>query len=128
MAKDLTISLEDKPGELERLAQALASADINILGGCGSTAQGTGEIHIAVEDSTKARTALSAKGIGVKKERDVMLIYMRAVPGELDRQTRALSDAGVNIELFYWSEDGRLVVGVDDLAKAKAALYAHDSV
>jgi hypothetical protein len=123
IAKDLTIILENKPGSLEQLAETLGKAGINILGGCGLVVGGKGEIHIAVEDAAKARAALDAKGIQVVHEREMLLIYMRAVPGELDRQTRTLANAGVNLDLFYWTEDGRLAVGADDLAKAKAALY-----
>jgi hypothetical protein len=127
MAKDLTISLEDKPGSLAHMAETLGDAGINIMGGCGLTIRGNSEIHIAVEDAAKARAALEAKGITVDKERDVLLVYMRAVPGELNRQAGILSAAGVNIDLFYWTEDGRLVIGADDLAKAKAALYPHQA-
>jgi len=127
MAKDLTISLVDQPGSLATLAETLGNAGINIMGGCGFTVAGKGEIHIAVEDGAKARAALAAKGINVDKERDVLLLYMRAVPGYLHRQAHDLAAGGVNIELFYWTEDGRLVVGADDLSKAKAALFSSKS-
>lgn len=126
MAKDLTISLVDKPGSLAHMAETLGNAGINIMGGCGLTAAGKGEVHIAVEDAAKARAALAAKDIQVDQERDVLLVYMRAIPGELNRQASILAEAGVNIELFYWTEDGRLVIGADDLAKARAALFPHE--
>jgi hypothetical protein len=42
--------------------------------------------------------------------------------GELGHKARALAKAGVNIQLAYLTEDRRLVLGVDNLEKAKAAL------
>jgi len=122
MAKDLTVSLVDKPGSLAELGEALGGAGINIIGLCGVTVGGKGEIHILVEDAAKARKELQSKGIEVGAERDVLVVDVQPVPGELGRKARALANAGVNIELSYLTEDRRLVLGVDNLEKAKSAL------
>jgi hypothetical protein len=122
MAKDLTVSLVDKPGSLAELGEALGGAGINIIGLCGVTVGGKGEIHILVEDAAKARGELQSKGIEVGAERDVLVVDVQPVPGELGRKARALSNAGVNIELSYLTEDRRLVLGVDNLEKAKSAI------
>ena len=122
MAKDLTVSLVDKPGSLAELGEALGDAGINIIGLCGVTVGGKGEIHILVEDAAKARGELQSKGIEVGAERDVLVVDVQPVPGELGRKARALANAGVNIELSYLTEDRRLVLGVDNLEKAKSAL------
>ena len=122
MAKDLTVSLVDKPGSLAELGEALGGAGINIIGLCGVTVGGKGEIHILVEDAAKARKELQSKGIEIGAERDVLVVDVQPVPGELGRKARALANAGVNIELSYLTEDRRLVLGVDNLEKAKSAL------
>jgi len=122
MAKDLTVNLVDKPGALADLGETLSSAGINIIGGCGLTVGGKGEIHLLVDDAAKTRAALEAKGMEVGKERDVLVLDVEPVPGELGRKARALATAGVNIQLTYLTEDGRLVFGVDNLEKAKSAL------
>ena len=122
MAKDLTVFLVDKPGSLATMGETLAAAGINIMGGCGLTVGGRGEMHILVEDAAKARDALKAKGLEVGKERDVLVIEVEPRPGELGSKARALANAGVNIDLAYLTEDGRLVLGVDNLEKAKSAM------
>ncbi len=79
-------------------------------------------MHILVEDAAKARDALKAKGLEVGPEREVLVIRQEPRPGELGRKARALADAGVNIDLAYLTEDGRLVLGIDNLEKAKGAI------
>ena len=58
MPKDLSVSLEDRPGELARLGEALGNAGVNIEGICAMTSEGRGIIHILVEDAAAARAAL----------------------------------------------------------------------
>ena len=50
MPKDLTVVLQDRPGELARLGQATGEAGVNILGMCAFTGEGRGIIHILVDD------------------------------------------------------------------------------
>lgn len=122
MAKDLTVFLVDKPGSLATMGETLGAAGVNIMGGCGLTVAGRGETHILVEDAAKAREALKAKGLEVGAERDVLVVDVEPIPGELGRKARSLANAGVNIDLAYLTEDGRLVLGVDNLEKAKSAM------
>jgi hypothetical protein len=44
------------------------------------------------------------------------------VPGSAGNCLRRIADAGVNLELVYLATATRLVIGVDDLAAARAAL------
>lgn len=122
MATDLTIMLEDRPGELARLGEVLGSAGVNIDGGCATTVGGMGEVHILVEDATSAKQALEGAGIQVSGEREAVVVDSPNQPGELGRAARRLADAGVNIEAYFVGSDNRLVFGVDDPAKARGAL------
>lgn len=122
MARDLTVMLEDKPGALADLAETLGAAGINIHGGCGLTVGGKGEMHILIDDVTKARSALMEKGIAAGEDREVLVVSFAPKAGELGSKARALAKAGVNLNLVYLTEDRRLVLGVDNLEKAKAAL------
>ena len=122
MAKDLTVFLEDKPGSLANMGEALGKAGINIKGTSGQTVEDNGVIHILIEDADKARAALEAAGIDVGDARDVLLVDVQAVPGDLGAKARAIADTGVNIDLIYLTEDRRFVLGVDDLEKAKNAI------
>jgi len=55
MPKDLTVVLEDRPGTLADVGEALGKAGINIDGLCGFPCQGKGILHILVEDAAAAR-------------------------------------------------------------------------
>ncbi len=40
-------------------------------------------------------------------------------PGELGELTRRMGDAGINVFMFYLSTDGEIVLGVDDIERAR---------
>jgi len=125
MAKDLTVVLQDRPGELARLGQATGEAGVNILGMCAFTGEGRGIIHILVDDAkaTAARQALEEAGMGVADEREVLVIDVEDRPGTLGELARSLGEASVNIELAYTIFGGvKLVIATDDLESARAAL------
>ena len=59
MATDLTLYLDDQPGELARVGDALGKAGTNIVGLCAlTTGGGQAEVHILVQDATLAFEAL----------------------------------------------------------------------
>ena len=122
MAKDLTVVLEDRPGTLAELGEALGKAGINIDGMCGFPCEGKGVIHVLVEDAQGARQALEAAGLEVQSEREVLLFEAADQPGMLGEEARKIADAGVNMDLIYKSTQTKLVIGADDLDKALAAL------
>jgi hypothetical protein len=120
--KDLTVILEDRPGRLADLGEATGKAGINIEGVCGMP-EGGGAIHILVADEAAARAALSDAAIEVRGERDVLVVDVEDRPGSMGEVARRIGDAGVNIELVYTTfGEVRLVLGVDDIGKARAAL------
>lgn len=121
MATDLTVQLEDRPGELARLGEALGGAGINIEGFAATTGGGKGEVHVLVEDAAAARSALEGAGMSVAAEREMVVARVEPKPGELGRVARALADAGVNIALAYPAENG-LAFGADDVARARSAI------
>ena len=122
MAKDLRIEMEDQPGTLAEAAEALGKAGINIEGGMGTGEGGKGTGHFLVEDTEAARMALEAVGATVTAETDVLVLSLNDRPGELGSVARKIADAGVNVTLMYLATNTRLVLGVDDLEKARAAI------
>jgi len=121
MTKDLTVILEDRPGTLADVGEALGKAGINIEGLCGFPCEGKGIGHILVEDAAAARRALEEVGLEVRGERQVLVLEVEDRPGALGEVSRRIADAGVNIDLIYLATNNRLVLGVDDLDKARAA-------
>jgi hypothetical protein len=124
MTRDLTILLEDRPGTLADLGEALGKAGVNIEGLCGLPIQGKGVFHILVEDAAAARRALEAAKFKVQEERDVLVLKMDDRPGEIGRVCRRIAVAGVNITLTYLATNTRVVFGADNLDKARAAAQA----
>ena len=121
--KHLTVILEDRPGTLGDLGEATGGAGINIEGVCGTTEKGQGVIHVLVDDADATRAALSDAGLEIRGERDVLVVDVEDRPGTLGEIARRLGNAGVNIELAYTTFGAvRLVLGVDDMNKARAAL------
>jgi hypothetical protein len=124
MSKDLTVTLEDRPGALASMGEALGKAGVNIDGLCGVTVEGKGSIHILVADPAKAKRALAESKIPVAREEDVLVLDVKDRPGELGEIGRRLAGAGVNIHLAYLATSTRLVLGVDNLQKAQTALQS----
>jgi hypothetical protein len=122
MAKDITVILEDRPGTLAALGETLGTAGINIDGICGFPSEGNAVMHILVEDASGAREALTGAGLQVTDERDVLVLEVDDQPGALGAVTRRIADAGVNINLAYLGTRTRVVIGADDIAKARAAI------
>lgn len=123
MATDLTLYLDDQPGELARLGHVLGKAGVNIEGFCATTSGGgQAEIHVLLEDAAPAFAALANAGIEVVAEQEVAVVEVADRPGVLGQVSRKLGDAGVNVTLAYLATDTRLVFAADDLAKAQAAL------
>jgi hypothetical protein len=123
MATDVTVYLDDQPGELARLGRVLGEAGVNIEGFCAiASAGGQAETHVLIEDAAVAFDALAAAGIEVVFEQEVAVVPVEDRPGELGHVSRKLGDAGVNITLAYLATSTRLVFAADDFAKAKTAL------
>ena len=122
MAKDLTVSLEDRPGTLAALGEALGKAGVNIEGIGGFAVGGRGVAHLLVEDAAKARQALEGAGVTVEGEVDALVIDIEDRPGALGEVARKIADAGVNITFGYLATNNRLVLGADDVDKARTAL------
>ena len=115
--KDLTVILVNKPGTLADAFEALGKAGINAAGTCGLPAGGEGVLHILVEDPAAARRALEGVGLSVREERDVVIIGpLPSQPGTGGAVLRRIANQGVNVDLLYITEDGRIVLGGDDVA------------
>ena len=118
---DLTVEMDDKPGTVAAAAEALGKAGVNIEAIAGFVVGGRGVGHILVEDVQKARKALEATGTRVTAERPVLVLELEDRPGSLGKLTRKIADAGVNLNLVYLATKTRVVIGAQDLEKAKAA-------
>ena len=118
--KDLAIALENRPGALAEMGEALGRAGVSIEGGGAWVVAGQGVAHFLFTDGTAARRALEAAGIRVLAEHEVLVQRLKqSVPGQLGLLTRRMAEAGVNIEVPYSDHDHQLILVVDDLARGR---------
>ena len=123
--KDLAIALENRPGALAEMGEALGRAGVSVEGGGAWVVDGRGVAHFLFVDGAAARRALEAAGIRVLAERDVVVQRLKQdVPGQLGLLTRRMAEAGVNIEVLYSDHDHQLILVVDDFARGQAVAEA----
>jgi hypothetical protein len=118
--KDLAIALDNRPGALAEMGDALGRAGVSVEGGGAFVVGGRGIAHFLFEDGAAAREALEAAGIRVISEREVLVQRLKQdQPGQLGAISRRMADAGVNIEVMYSDHDHQLILVVDDLAAGR---------
>lgn len=124
MATDLTVVVANRPGELAALGEATGKAGVNLSGGSCVVVDDRAVVHLLVEgDAAAARSAIEGAGYEVEAaEREVVVLDLEDRPGELGRVCRQIADAGVNIDLMYIATNTRVVIGADDLDKARTAV------
>jgi len=118
---DVTIRLDNCPGAMAEMGEALGAAGVSVEGGGGWVVDGTATMHFLFDDGEKARNALEKAGIVVLDVREVLVQMLRQdVPGQLGMIARRMSDAGVNIEVVYSDHNNQLILVVDDVDKGRA--------
>jgi hypothetical protein len=121
-----TVDIENRPGELARLCEAMADNNINLV--LSAAARGEkGTIAFVADDERAAQTVLQDAGLSYDM-RSALTIRLENQPGTGASTFRKLADAGVNAELLLpvrvSDEFFFAVVCVDDEEKARAALGA----
>ena len=91
------VELENKPGELARVTEAIAAKGVDIKGVSGSTCGSSGSLALMTDNDDATRKALAAAGVKVR-EMEVVKAPVGAAPGSLAKVCRRLADGGVNIE------------------------------
>ena len=118
--KNLSILLENRPGALADMGEALGRAGVSIEGGGMFVVDGKGVANFVVEDGAAGRKALEEAGMTVLREDDVVLTKLNQdEPGQLGKLLRRMADAGVNVITQYSDHDRRLVLVVDRLQEAR---------
>ncbi len=124
--KQISLFLENKPGHLASICQALQDAGINIVTLSLADTHDFGIVRLIVDDADKAKAALSEAGF-VVNVRDVLAVAVRDEPGGMKELLDIIGDAGVNIEYMYafaqkLDNDAVIVLRLDNSAKAEEAL------
>jgi len=98
--KQFTISIDNQPGTVARIAKTLGDSKVNILALLG-TAQGTaGTIQLVAEDAKKAKKALDAARIAYQ-ETPAEQYELANKAGALAQCLNRLAAKGVNLNSIH---------------------------
>jgi hypothetical protein len=122
---EFAIRVSHRPGELARVANALARYGVNIK---SVTAQANGSdamLRILPDDAEPTRAALTKNQIAFE-ESEIVTVLLENRAGELARISERLADANVNLRAIYLTGivDNlvELAVVADNPEKARMAL------
>ena len=126
--RQISIFLENKPGQLSTICRDLAEAQINIVTLSLADTADFGIVRMIVDDHEKAKAVLADKG-HVVNVRGVIAVCVPDRPGGMAEVMQVLDAAGANIEYsyafaFHKGEKAVLVFRFSDNAKAESALKA----
>jgi hypothetical protein len=124
--KQITAWVENKPGDIGRIAEALGEAKVNISAfACWGTS-GESPLRLQVSSPAKAKKVLQELGVRVTEE-EALRVTLPDKPGVLGAVGTRLGAANINVEYAYasvatGSKKAALVLYVSDLAGATKAL------
>jgi hypothetical protein len=126
ITKQLAIFLDNRPGMLARVCDALSAAKINIFAITTSDTVDHSVIRMVVSDTPKAMTVFEEHGTLVVED-DVVMLEGDNKSGSLAAIAHKLANAGVNIEYCYSatspnSKKGLMILRTSNAKKALKAL------
>ncbi len=121
-AKQLSVSVENRPGALAHVARVLGDAKVNILAFLATTSGTEGAVQVVVDNANKAKKALEGAGL-TYTESDVLHVELPNIPGALGNFAGKLAAKEINITSGYLttvkgSRKASVVLAVSDLEKA----------
>lgn len=97
---EFIVQMENQPGRLAALTEALAAFGVNIEALTAYGHDGEGTIRLIVDDAPTTRRVLDEAALRCE-EHTVLTARLPHRPGELARLTRSVADAGINIDAIY---------------------------
>lgn len=125
--KQLSVFLENRPGRLSAVTEALAKAGINIRAVSLADTKDFGIIRFIVNDTDKAISALKEKGF-IASAADVLAVIADDKPGSMAGIVKLLYSDNISVEYMYAAfinkEKGSacLILRVDNNDKATEVL------
>lgn len=121
-AKEFTLTIDDRPGTLGKICQALADRNVNIVAAQSFPIGGKSTTRFVFDDPTKARSVLDNER-ATYTEMEVAKVTLAHRPGELARIAQKLGDVNININYFYCGADPltnapQIFLGIAELGKA----------
>ncbi|MCR5785714.1 MAG: acetolactate synthase [Eubacterium sp.] len=127
--KQISVFMENKPGMLEEMTEALAKNDIDLRAISLAEATDFGIARLIVDDVYETTTVLKDAGF-VHRLVDVLAVEIPDVPGGLNKVLKCLSDNEINLDYMYAFLGGKdvnqafMILKVEQVEKASDALLA----
>ncbi len=122
-AKQLSVSVENRPGALAHVARVLGDAKVNVLAFLATTSGAEGAVHFVPDNVSRAKKALEGAGFSCT-EADVLHVELPNVPGALGNFAGKLAAKDINITLGHQtaavkgSRKASVTFAVSDVEKA----------
>ena len=125
--KQLSIYVENKPGEMAKVVRAISGAGINIRAMSLADTKDFGVLRLIVSDPDKMKEILAEDTIVTTTQ--VIAVEMDDKEGALYNVLRVLEENNINVEYMYAftgtvPNKAYVVLRVDDLAEAESILTA----
>jgi hypothetical protein len=98
--QQLSLFLENRPGQLREPCEALAAAGIDLLTMSLADTSNFGILRFIVRDPARAKEVLEAAGMVVRMT-EVVPVEVDNQPGGLARALVAIEEAGLGVEYMY---------------------------
>jgi len=123
MEREFSVKLDDIPGELARVTDALQKDGVDLR--TITIEHYAKVVRVVTTDSEKARQSLTQSNM-MFSERSLLIAKLKDGPGELARLARILAKEGVNIDSAYMvdkdSTSVHMALAVSDEEKARKVL------
>jgi len=119
--EEFTIFVRNKPHQLERVCDMLSKHGVNIESVTSEIVGEDAKIKVITNDATETKNAFREAGIPFETE-EILVVKVLNRPGELNKLTKKISVANLNIESIYKVDDEKLAIRFDDMKKAKEIL------
>lgn len=100
MIPQLSILVQNKPGELRKVTGIITENNVNCLGLSTYDATDFGVFHLIVNQPEKLKDALTRQGYSVL-ERHTIAVGMEDEPGYINQVLDDLSRANINVDCLY---------------------------
>ncbi len=96
----ISVFLENKPGQLQTACQTLADANINIMTLSLADTKQFGVLHLIVAEWERAAAAFKQAGF-ISSVNEVLAVEVADRPGGLVEVLKVIEKAGLNVEYMY---------------------------